>query len=116
LDVAARDLALLLRSRYPLVVCETVEEQRFESLLRDVAGGLSIPYWTWSAASGLAPCHPQDAERSADLSQALRIIRKTAGDGAFLLKDPMPHLESPAALRRWAAGRCVPADALDSAA
>jgi SpoVK/Ycf46/Vps4 family AAA+-type ATPase len=99
LDLAARDLALLLRSRYPLVLCETVEEQRFEALLRDVAGGLSIPYWSWSAASGLAPCHPQDAEMSADLAQALRIIRKTSGDGAFLLKDPMPHLESPAALR-----------------
>lgn len=99
MDVAARDLALLLRSRHPLVVCETVEEQRFESLLRDVASGLSIPYWSWSAASGLSPCHPQDTDRSADLGQALRIIRKTAGDGAFLLKDPMPHLENAATLR-----------------
>ena len=37
LDVAARDLALLLRSRHPLVVCETVEEQRFEALVRVVS-------------------------------------------------------------------------------
>jgi ATPase family associated with various cellular activities (AAA) len=99
LDVAARDLALLLRSRHPLVVCETVEEQRFEALLREVSSGLSIPVWTWSAASGLAPVHPQEAERSVDLSHALRIIRRTSGDGTFLLKDPAPHLENAGALR-----------------
>ena len=52
LDVAAQDLALLFRSRHPLVVCETVEEQRFEALVRAVSSELTIPLWTWSAASG----------------------------------------------------------------
>src|SRR5262245_28799751 len=48
-DVAARDLALLLRSRHPLISCETVEEQRFETLLREVSSSLGFPYWSWSA-------------------------------------------------------------------
>jgi hypothetical protein len=99
LDVAARDLALLLRSRHPLILCETVEEQRFETLLREVSGALAIPYWSWSAASGLTPSHPQDAEKSIDLSWTLRTIRRASGDGTWLLKDPMPHLEAPATLR-----------------
>jgi SpoVK/Ycf46/Vps4 family AAA+-type ATPase len=99
LDVAAKDLSLLLRSRHPLVLCETVEEQRFEVLLRTVSSELTIPFWTWSAASGLSPAHPQDAESSADLGVALRLIRKTAGDGTFLLKDAGPHLEHAATLR-----------------
>jgi ATPase family associated with various cellular activities (AAA) len=99
LDVAARDLALLLRSRHPLVLCETVEEQRFETLLREVSSSLGIPYWSWSAASGMTPAHPQDAERSTDLAWALRTIRRTSGDGTWLLKDPMPHLDAPATLR-----------------
>jgi ATPase family associated with various cellular activities (AAA) len=99
LDVSTKDLALLLRSRHPLVVCETVEEQRFEALLRNVSSGLALPFWTWSAASGLQPAHPQEAEGSVDLASALRIIRKVTGDGTFLLKDPMAHLENPATLR-----------------
>ena len=99
MDVAARDLALLLRSRHPLILCETVEEQRFEALLREVSSSLSIPYWSWSAASGLAPCHPQDSEKSVDLAWTLRAIRRASGDGTWLLKDPMPHLEAPATLR-----------------
>jgi SpoVK/Ycf46/Vps4 family AAA+-type ATPase len=99
LDASAKDLALLLRSRHPLVVCETVEEQRFEALVRDVSSGLALPFWNWSAASGLAPAHPEDAERSVELAYALRIVRRTTGDGTFLLKDPMPHLENASTLR-----------------
>jgi SpoVK/Ycf46/Vps4 family AAA+-type ATPase len=99
LDIPARDLALLLRSRHPLVLCETVEEKRFESLLRGVAAELNLPVSTWSAASGLSPAHPADAEKTADLAVALRQIRECKGDGVWLLKDPQAHLESPGALR-----------------
>jgi len=80
-------------------VCETVEEQRFEGLVRTVSSELTIPFWSWSAASGLTPAHPQDADKSADLAFALRLIRGTTGDGTWLLKDPMAHLEVPATLR-----------------
>ena len=99
MDLASKDLSLLLRSRHPLIVCETVEEQRFESLVRAVSSELTIPFWSWSSASGLLPAHPQDADRSAELGFALRLIRRTTGDGTWLLKDPMPHLEPPATLR-----------------
>ena len=99
LDVAARDLALLLKSRHPLIVCETVEEQRFEALVRAVSSELTIPFWSWSAASGLNPAHPSDSEKSVDLAFALRLIRRATGDGTWLLKDPSPHLETPATLR-----------------
>jgi hypothetical protein len=99
LDVAAKDLALLLKSRHPLIVCETVEEQRFEALVRAVSSELTIPFWSWSAASGLAPAHPSDTDKSVDLGFALRLIRRSTGDGTWLLKDPAPHLETPATLR-----------------
>ena len=99
MDVAAKDLALLLKSRHPLIVCETVEEQRFEALVRAVSSELTIPFWSWSAASGLTPAHPSDADKSVDLAFALRLIRRATGDGTWLLKDPVPHLESAATLR-----------------
>lgn len=99
LDIAARDLALLFRSRHPLVVCETVEEQRFEALVRAVSSELTLPLWTWSAASGLAPSHPVDKEKSVDLAFTLRLVRGTTGDGTWLLKDPVAQLEQAATLR-----------------
>ena len=99
MDIAARDLALLLRSRHPLVVCETVEEQRFEALVRAVSSELTLPLWTWSAASGLIPSHPADAEKSLELAFALRQIRQASGDGTWLLKDPMAQLDQAATLR-----------------
>jgi hypothetical protein len=99
LDVPAKDLAVLFRSRHPLVACETVEETRFETLVREVAAGLAMPFWTWSAASGLTPSHPSDAPKTTDLAFALKVIRASRGDGVWLLKDPQAHLENAAALR-----------------
>ena len=99
MDVPAEDLALLFRSHHPLVVCETVEETRFEALVRGVAADLALPLSTWSAASGLSPSHPADRPKTTDLSFSLKIIRASRGDGVWLLKDPQPHLENPAALR-----------------
>ena len=99
MDVPAADLAILFRSRHPLVVCETVEETRFEGLVRAVAAGLGLPVSTWSAASGLSPSHPADTPKTIDLSFALKLIRANRGDGVWLLKDPQAHLENAAALR-----------------
>src|SRR5260370_24128224 len=97
--IPARDLAVLLRSPNPLVLCETVGEKRFESLVRAVAGELELPVSTWSAASGLSPCHPIDAPRSVDLAVALREIRSATQDGVWWLKDLQPHLENPSTRR-----------------
>ena len=99
MDIPAKGLALLFKSRHPLVVCETVEEKRFEALVRGVAAEMDLPVSTWSAASGLSPSHPSDAPKTTDLGVALRHIRACKGDGVWLLKDPQAHLETPAALR-----------------
>jgi SpoVK/Ycf46/Vps4 family AAA+-type ATPase len=99
LDIPAKDLAVLFRSHNPLVVCETVEEKRLESLVRGVAAELQLPVTTWSAASGLSPCHPVDSTKTNDLAFALREIRSCQGDGVWILKDPQPHLENPSTLR-----------------
>jgi len=99
LDIPAGDLAILFRSRNPLVICETVEEKRLEALVRAVASELQFPVFTWSAASGLSPCHPADAPKTTDLAFALKEIRSARGDGVWLLKDPQAHLENPSTLR-----------------
>ncbi|MEP6767622.1 MAG: AAA family ATPase [Acidobacteriota bacterium] len=99
MDLPARDLAALFRSKNPLVLCETVEEKRFESLVRGVAGELSLPVSTWSAASGLSPCHPADQPKTCELAWALKLIRTATGDGVWILKDPQAHLDNATTLR-----------------
>ena len=80
-------------------MCETVEEQRFEALVRGVSSELTLPLWTWSAASGLLPSHPNDSEKTVDLAFALKQIRATVGEGTWLMKDPMAQLEQAGTLR-----------------
>jgi ATPase family protein associated with various cellular activities (AAA) len=48
-----QDLELLVRSRYALVVLDTLEEDRAEALLRHVATQLSLPIMSWSRSKGL---------------------------------------------------------------
>ena len=99
MDVPARDLAALFKSHNPIVLCETVEEKRFESLVREVASTLNLPVSTWSAASGLSPCHPVDQPKTVDLAAALRLIQIGSPDGVWILRDPQAHLENPTTLR-----------------
>ena len=50
---SAHELALLVRSRHPLLVLESVDTERIDSLLSHVADGLDIPLLSWSRARGL---------------------------------------------------------------
>jgi AAA+ superfamily predicted ATPase len=47
------DLELLIRSRYGLILVESVEEERIETLLRLVADRLSLVLFSWSRTRGL---------------------------------------------------------------
>ena len=47
------DFELLLRSRYGLILIQTAEEDRAESLIRHVADAASLPLLVWTRAKGL---------------------------------------------------------------
>jgi hypothetical protein len=48
-----KDLELLVRSRYGLIVLETDEDDRAAALLRHLADRLGIPFFAWSRTQGL---------------------------------------------------------------
>ncbi|MGK7311582.1 MAG: AAA family ATPase [Candidatus Longimicrobiales bacterium M2_2A_002] len=48
------ELALLVRSNHGLVVLETPEEERAESLLTHLADRLGVPYFRWTRSRGLS--------------------------------------------------------------
>ena len=48
-----QDLHLLIRSRYCIIVLETDEEDRAETLLRKLAVRLRVPFFSWTPTKGL---------------------------------------------------------------
>ena len=66
------DLDLLLRSRHSIIVLDTPEEDRAESLLKHLGDQLDLPLFVWTPSKGL---RRSDKEAgiygTADLGQAL---------------------------------------------
>ena len=50
---ALKELELMIQSRYPLIAIATVEEDRLEKALEDIADDLKVPFWLWSLTGGL---------------------------------------------------------------
>ena len=48
-----RDLELLVRSRYALIILDTIEDDRATDVVQYVAAGLGLPLFNWSADQGL---------------------------------------------------------------
>jgi len=48
-----KDLQLLIKSRYCIIVVETAEEERAGILLRNLAAQLRLPFFTWTRTKGL---------------------------------------------------------------
>jgi SpoVK/Ycf46/Vps4 family AAA+-type ATPase len=91
-----RDLALLLKSRFPLVVIETHEEARAVALLERITNQEQWPLHTWSIADGLRRVMPPEAEHDThELTAALRAIDKSLAMGIYALCDAHPFLEDP---------------------
>ncbi len=96
LSTTSHEIKTLILSYHPVVVIETVEEDRVELILDSVASQLGIPLFEWSVTKGLRrrgesiPFHGTD--------QPLILLKHLAGltvEGIFLLKDLSRHLASP---------------------
>jgi AAA+ superfamily predicted ATPase len=91
-----RDLALLLKSRFPLVVLETHEEARAVALLERITNQEQWPFHTWSIADGLRRVMPPEVEHDThELTAALRAVDKSLSRGIYALCDAHPFLEDP---------------------
>lgn len=91
-----RDLALLLKSRFPIVVIETHEEARALKLLETITNQEQWPLHAWSVADGLRRVMPPEAEHEThELTAALRCIDKSIAMGVYVLLDAHPFLDDP---------------------
>ena len=75
------EIDLLIRSRYGLIVLDTVEEERAEELLKLTASKLSLHFYSWTRSRGL--------RRATSLSPG---NQPTETDDPNVVKEPAPSL------------------------
>jgi len=98
---SARDLEVLIRSRYPVVAVDTLEEDRLVELLGRVARRLDVPLYTWSRTQGLVREGKEQATYdTADPFKMLAHLEAAAAPGVVLLADFHPYLEDPLLVRK----------------
>ena len=95
------DLDLLLRSRYGLVVLDTPEEDRAQTLLLHLADRLDIPLFVWTSSKGLrridkeAPIYD-----TADPARALAHVESARFPALYVFRGLGHHLSDPALQQR----------------
>jgi len=94
------DLRLLLDSRYPLILAEEQDEERFLALVREAATRLDLPVWTWSLTRGLARDGGSAQYQTRELLKALAFVALLDAPGVFVFLDAGPALSDPSVIRQ----------------
>jgi SpoVK/Ycf46/Vps4 family AAA+-type ATPase len=95
-----RDLALILRSRFPIVLIETHEEPRAVELLERICNLEDWPLFLWNVTDGLQRMHSTDrVPQTYAPGDVLRHIDKTPQNGVYVLLDLHPYLTDPINIR-----------------
>lgn len=86
-ETQVRDLALMLRARHPLLVVDTLEEERLGVLLEQVARSLSLHSYEWMAHRGIVDTANGDVIKGTeDPDRALDWIARVHGEAVFHLR------------------------------
>ncbi|TKS62967.1 MAG: ATPase AAA [Nitrospira sp.] len=99
---SVHDLRTLIRSSHPLIVIETVEEDRVLALLQSVAAQERMPLFEWSVTRGLTRTDdaPTLSKMTATPLAVLQHLQGLTVEAVFWLKDLAPHLQDPAVSRQ----------------
>jgi AAA+ superfamily predicted ATPase len=84
------DLSTLVRAATPLLVIETVDEQRVIECFQHVIAQALYPLWRWTLTGGLERLDfngPRDQQIAPDATATLTAIRDTEQRGIYLLFD-----------------------------
>ncbi|MBE1162062.1 AAA family ATPase [Dyella acidiphila] len=90
------DLSTLVRAATPLLVIETVDEQRVIECFRHVIAQSLYPLWRWTMTEGLERLDfngPRDQDIAPDATSTLNAIRAAPERGIYLLFDFLPCLQ-----------------------
>lgn len=97
------DLSTLVRAATPLLVIETIDEQRVIECFRHVIAQALYPLWQWTLTAGLQRLDfngPRHLSVAPDATATLNAIREAEQRGVYLLFDFQPCLQYAVTLRQ----------------
>ncbi len=101
LSTSVHDLRTLIRSSHPLIIIETVEEERVSHLLQSVTAQERMPLFEWSVTRGLTRAdEPTLSKMTATPLAVLQHLQTLTVEAVFWLKDLAPHLQEPPVARQ----------------
>jgi hypothetical protein len=96
------ELKVLVQSMHPVVLMQTIEEERVDDLLRAVAAELKVPLFVWTVTRGLQRIDGTGAiHGTADPKTLLRHLSTLTVRAMFHLKDLAAHLNDAATCRAF---------------
>ena len=104
LATSVHDLKSLVLSFHPVIVIETVEEDRVSGLLHNVAGDLHVAHFSWTITTGLQKLpgdEPIATQWTTDPFQLLSHIEGLSIEAVFHLRDFARHFETPQVVRQF---------------
>lgn len=103
LSTSIHELKTLVLSCHPVIVMETVEEERARTLLLSLAVQLNRPLFEWSLTRGLTKAEEAAAvnRMTAEPSALVAHLKDLRGGIIALLKDFSPHLDNPVVARQF---------------
>jgi hypothetical protein len=100
--ISSHDLKTLILSRHPVIVIETLEEERATALVRSVAESVKLPYFDWSVTRGLSrPPLNVSIAGTHEPKGVLQHLEVVSLQAIFALLDFGRHLTEPAIIRRF---------------
>jgi hypothetical protein len=99
---SVHELKTLVLSRHPLVVIETAEEERLDTVLAGVARDLRLAVFDWAVTHGLRRL-PEGSPvyGTEDPAKLFAQIAELEVNGLFVLKDAAAHVAAPAVARAF---------------
>ncbi|WP_302883824.1 hypothetical protein [Kovacikia minuta] len=118
-STSVHEIQTLVMSFHPVIVIETVEEERVQALLQIATQEMGMQVFEWSITQGLArspgsannrwvdECAPPSANKPAAFDgtteplKALKCMEEMTSKGIFLLKDFTRHLDEAEVARQF---------------
>lgn len=96
------EIVTLVRSRHPVVVIDSVEEERARGLVVAAGAKLGIPVFEWSVTTGFRRAGDEETNGMTTAPDALLAhLADLTVEAIFLLVDLHPHLAQPLVERRF---------------
>lgn len=95
-DQILNEVSVLLKSHYHIINIETVDDDRAEAIVSEVAKSLGVPFFVWSLHRGLYnPQYKEVYPDTENVENLLTHISGTISEGVYVLRGFKPFLSDP---------------------